>query len=178
VKLLAVCTANICRSPSIEAAIRSFSVKRDAPIDVASAGTRTRGGHPADADTVTAARRLGFDLSAHISQALTPELIDWADLIVCAEIDHLAPVLSYREEAFVKSFLFLEFVDKVSIRHDEDDVPTWLQRVGRHRTPSTVLDNAKRYNLADPYKRGKRRQQEAIALISEGADRLVEAWAG
>jgi protein-tyrosine phosphatase len=178
VKLLAVCTANICRSPAIEGAVRKIAADRDAAIDVVSAGTRSSGGRPADPDTVAAARKAGFDLSKHVSQPLTPELIDDAELIVCAEIEHLGEVIRYREEAFYKSFLLLEFIDIVTIRHDGDDVATWLARFSRQRSAQRVLQSAQRYNLADPYKRGKRRQEEAVATIADAADRLVEGWVG
>jgi protein-tyrosine-phosphatase len=177
-KLLAVCTANICRSPSIEVALRTIATGRGLNLDIASAGTRSSGGQPADSVTQSAAKKHGFDLSTHVSQTLTPELVDWADLILCAELDHLGVVLGYREDSLPKSFLFCELVDIVTIRHEGDDAPTWLHRVGRHRTASSVLNTARRFNLSDPYKRGKRRNEDMLAVVAQGADRLVEAIAG
>jgi protein-tyrosine-phosphatase len=178
VKILAVCTANICRSPSIEWAVRHIAASREVSISAASAGTRTSGGRPADPDTVAVARKRGIAMSSHVSQGLTAEMIDQADLVLCAELEHLGRVLAFREDALAKSFLFLEFIDVVTIRHDGDDVVAWLDKVGRHRTAASVLGNAGRYNLADPYQRGRRKHQAALDLITEGADRVVEAWAG
>jgi protein-tyrosine-phosphatase len=178
VKLLAVCTANICRSPAIEAAVRSIALSRDVDIKVFSGGVRTSGGRAADPETVAAARKQGFDLSTHVSQPITPELIDAADLVVCAELEHLVQVLGHRPDVLPKSYLLLEFVDMVSIRHYGDDVTTWLDRTGRRRTAESVLATANRYNLSDPYKRGKKKQEATISTIADAADRLVEAWAG
>jgi protein-tyrosine-phosphatase len=177
-KLLAVCTANICRSPSIEVAMRTIATSRGVDIEISSAGTRSSGGQPADTVTQAVAKQSGFDLSTHVSQALTAELVDWADLVLCAELDHLGVVLGLREDALAKSFLFCELVDIVTIRHEGDDAATWLHRVGRHRTASSVLGTARRFNLADPYKRGRRRNEEMVEVVATGADRLVEAIAG
>lgn len=177
-KLLTVCTANICRSPSIEAAVRTIAREREVDISLLSAGTRAVNGHPADPDTVTAAKALGLDLSGHSSQRLTAPLVNEADLILCAEFDHLAKVLDFDPNALPRTYLLLEFVDKVSIRHEGDDVTAWLDRCGRHRTAERVLDESRRYKLSDPHKRGKKKQAEIMTLVVECADRVVEAWAG
>jgi protein-tyrosine-phosphatase len=177
VNLLAVCTANICRSAAIEGAVRARATARDVDIKVFSAGTRAHNGQPADGDTVAAARKRGLDLTLHLSQRLTPELIDNADLIVCAELEHLVQVIGLRPEALPKSFLFLEFDDMASARRADDETSTWLDRIGRHRTAESVLASASGYKLSDPYKRGKRKQQATIEIVSGAADRLVTAWA-
>jgi protein-tyrosine-phosphatase len=178
VKLLAVCTANICRSPSIEGVVRQLAESAEVSVEVRSAGTRTVGGQHADSDTVSAARDLNVDLSAHVSQPISAELVDWADVILCAELSNLGAVLGLRDDALVKSFLFLEFAELATIRHATDDVATWLARVGRGRTADSVLRKAQQYNLADPYKRGRRRHDDMLDTVVEVAERIVETWAG
>jgi protein-tyrosine-phosphatase len=178
VNVLVVCTANICRSPAIEVALRSIALERTVPIEVISAGTHATVGQHADPATVLAAREYGFDLAGHVSQRVRPELVDDADLVLCAEVEHLLTVLSHRDHALSKSFLFLEFVHGVTIRHEQDDPVTWLARVGRHRNAQKVLAESDRYNLRDPHQRGRRRQEDMMRVVAEGADRVVEAIAG
>jgi protein-tyrosine-phosphatase len=177
VNVLAVCTANICRSAAIEGAIRAYATARSVDVEAFSAGTRAHDGQPADGDTAAAARKRGLDLTSHVSQRLTPKLIDTADLIVCAELEHLVQVIGMRPEALPKSFLFLELVDIAGVRRYDDEVESWLERIGRFRTAESVLGSASRYKLSDPYKRGKRKQQETIEIVSDGANRLVAALA-
>jgi protein-tyrosine-phosphatase len=175
VNVLAVCTANICRSAAIEGAIRAYATARSLDIEVFSAGTRAHEGQPADSDTTAAARKRGLDLTSHLSQRLTPDLIDMADLVVCAELEHLVQVVGMRPDALPKSFLLLELVDIAAVRRHDDEMASWLERIGRFRTAESVLGSASRYKLSDPYKRGKRKQLQTIEIVSNAADRLVAA---
>ncbi len=80
----------------------------DEDVTVASAGSRGSHGRPADPVTVMVALEFGLDLSSHQSQPLTAEVIDEADVIVVAEMDHLLAVIDKRPQAFAKTFLLLE----------------------------------------------------------------------
>jgi 2-C-methyl-D-erythritol 4-phosphate cytidylyltransferase len=91
--LLFVCTGNTCRSPMAEAVARAELEKRGwRHVQVASAGSAAEAGSPAAPEAVAVAARRGLDLDAHRSQLLTPELVDWADLILAMSPSHLAAV--------------------------------------------------------------------------------------
>lgn len=81
--LLFVCTGNTCRSP-MAAALAAAAVERRgwSHVEVRSAGTSAGAGSPATHAAVTVAAEQGIDLSAHRSQVLTSELVEWADAIV------------------------------------------------------------------------------------------------
>jgi protein-tyrosine-phosphatase len=88
--LLFVCTGNTCRSPMAEAVARDVLEQRGwTHVDVRSAGVAAAPGHAASALAVAVAAERGLDLSAHVSQQLTPELIAWADLILAMGPSHL-----------------------------------------------------------------------------------------
>lgn len=90
--VLFVCHGNIMRSPMAAELFRARIAKLDAAIGVASAGTWTSKGRPADPRAVAAARELGVSLETHRSQPVTPALIATSDL-VC--------VMDYRNEVDV-----------------------------------------------------------------------------
>jgi len=90
--VLFVCHGNIMRSPM---AAELFRMRVDAlkgTVGVASAGTWTTKGRPADPRAVAAAIEFGVSLAGHRSQPVTPSLIARSDL-VC--------VMDYRNEVDV-----------------------------------------------------------------------------
>jgi protein-tyrosine-phosphatase len=83
-RVLFVCTGNICRSPFAEA------VARRAGLDVESAGLSAyEGAGPTD-DALAVARELGYDLSSHRARPLTKEMLERADLVVGMTAAHVS----------------------------------------------------------------------------------------
>ncbi len=88
--ILFVCTGNTCRSPLAEALARRELAERNwQHVQVASAGVTADDGWGASEGAISAGRRSGLDLMPHRSRFLTPELIEWADLILGMEPSHL-----------------------------------------------------------------------------------------
>lgn len=94
--VLFVCSGNTCRSPMAEALTRkiiSESLGGEAAmeargIEVASAGVYALNGTRASPQAVEAVGAMGADLSRHRSQALTPELLHSADLVLVMGRSH------------------------------------------------------------------------------------------
>lgn len=88
--ILFICTGNTCRSALAEGAARAAVERRGwSNVAIQSAGTGAVRGAPASADAVIVAAERGIDLSQHQSQPLTPELVQWADLILAMSPSHL-----------------------------------------------------------------------------------------
>ncbi len=85
--ILFVCTANRYRSPIAEACFRRELGMRSIRGDwkVRSAGTWTEAGMPAASGAVSAARRMGLDITGHVSSMITGELMQQADLVLVME---------------------------------------------------------------------------------------------
>ena len=95
-RVLMVCTANICRSPTAEAVLR-HRVQRaglHGRIVVDSAGTRAARGqsHPPDPRSIAHAARRGYDLTTLHSRPVVEADFQRFDLIVPMDLTHLEPL--------------------------------------------------------------------------------------
>lgn len=96
-RILYVCTANICRSPSAEALLRDSAVPG---VEVRSAGTSAVAGAPG----CTVAPALEGRNQEHTSQPLTGDQVEWADLILTAAREHRAAVVALDPAARTRTF--------------------------------------------------------------------------
>ena len=87
VRILVVCTANICRSVMAETYLRVEAEERGLPIEVGSSGF-LRNGEPASDAVTTVMGERGFDVSHHRSRITTPKIVDGVDLVVTMERAH------------------------------------------------------------------------------------------
>jgi protein-tyrosine phosphatase len=91
--VLFVCTGNTCRSPMAEALARAEIARRGwRHVQVASAGVAAHFGSPASDSARAVLARRGLDIGGHIARGLSPDLVDWADLVLVMSPSHLLPV--------------------------------------------------------------------------------------
>jgi protein-tyrosine-phosphatase len=91
--LLFVCTGNTCRSPmAVEIARRALEERGWSHVAVRSAGIAAGQGAPASPHALAVAAEQGLDLSRHSATQLTPELVDWADLVLVMGGSHFAAI--------------------------------------------------------------------------------------
>ena len=87
-KILFVCTANICRSALAEAILKKMLKEKGlTDIEVASAGVKNYEGNPRDETLVAIAHEAGYDIDG-VAHYINDSLLD-ADLIICMEHYHL-----------------------------------------------------------------------------------------
>ena len=134
-KILMVCTGNICRSPTAE-----IVLKKMAPTHwrIASAGTHDyHVGDGADPRTVKAAKKRGYDLSEHSAQQLQANHYAEYDLLLAMDQGHLKILLQLcpSEEHKSKLKLFSE----VSEMFYNQDVPDPYYK--DHQAFEDVLDH-------------------------------------
>ncbi|MGH7503007.1 MAG: low molecular weight phosphatase family protein [Longimicrobiales bacterium] len=91
--LLFVCSGNTCRSPLAHALAARLVAARGWHVSVDSAGTAALPALPAADNAIAVAGENGLDLLAHRSQAVSHELLDWADLIVVMGPSHYHAVV-------------------------------------------------------------------------------------
>lgn len=105
--ILAVCTANICRSPMIELLLRNrLDPER---FDLSSAGVYGWNRAPVDSMVTLELARFGVSTKGFASRSLSDEAIEQADLILAATRDHRAHILGRSPDALRKTYTLLEF---------------------------------------------------------------------
>jgi protein-tyrosine-phosphatase len=108
--ILFICTGNTCRSALAEGIARAAVAKRGwKHVAIRSAGTGAVSGAPASPEAVAAAAEQGIDISAHRSQPLTPELIQWADTVLAMSPSHLWAAADM--DAGAKAGLLTDFLE-------------------------------------------------------------------
>jgi len=118
--LLFVCTGNSCRSPLAEAiAQREIAERGWSHVAVASAGIAAVPGAPASDGAVQVAGEQGIDLTHHRTRPLTPELVEWADLVLAMSASHLAAVAE--AGGAEKAALVTDFLDGAGLGRPVED---------------------------------------------------------
>ncbi|GAA4708443.1 adenylyl-sulfate kinase [Nocardioides conyzicola] len=166
-KVLFVCTANICRSPYMELHARQLAGP-DANITFSSAGTH--GFRDSAMDSEMAALLDATDRESFRSRPVTAALLRDVDLVLTAEHTHRQFILDDHPAAFRKVFTLGQFAE---VTRDTDlrgrDLVTYA---GEHRGPAdTALD------VPDPYRRGPEAARACADQLQELLRVVVPALA-
>lgn len=121
--ILAVCSANVCRSPMVEGYLQHRLKKSGHPeIIVASAGTMKWSGQPASEHSVTVLDEIGIDIFAHLSRSLTAAILDKNDLVLVMEKAHLEFIEKHFPAAASKTYLLGDFSPRDTGKDIDDPV--------------------------------------------------------
>ena len=111
-KVVFVCTGNICRSPMAEALLRHGLAERGCnSIEVSSVGTWAMGGNPAMPEAVETLRALGIDLSQHRSRDVDEAEMAAADVIVVMTSVHVRELKTAVPDATPKVLMLKELTE-------------------------------------------------------------------
>ncbi|WP_137723940.1 low molecular weight phosphatase family protein [Prescottella subtropica] len=115
-KLLFVCTGNICRSPTAERLAAAWAARNgDADLTVSSAGTRAVVGSGMEPTAARVLSSLGGDPHAFSARQLTPVLANGADLILTMTEAHRDAVLRHAPRQLKRTFTLLEAAQLVTV---------------------------------------------------------------
>ncbi|OAN38171.1 protein tyrosine phosphatase [Mycolicibacterium iranicum] len=108
-RLLFVCTGNICRSPTAERLSVAFLAQRQAlGLTVLSAGTQASVGHPVHHEAARALEHLGGDAEGFRARQLTPKLASSCDLIIAMTKAHRDNILERSPRLLRRTFTLAE----------------------------------------------------------------------
>jgi len=111
--IVAVCTANICRSPMAAALLQHALAAQPEPLRslrVISAGVAARPGELVSENSVFALKKVGIDLSGHRAQPLTQRMLDEASVVLCMTESHRSMIQVQAEPVPRNLWLFRQFL--------------------------------------------------------------------
>jgi len=155
-RVLFVCTGNICRSPIAHGLLADRSaIEGGGAMEVRSAGTWGRNGSRATPEAVSAAAEHGIDIDAHRASRFTAELASRADLILTMTTEQAREVLEEAPDARSRTFTLKELVaitrSLPAPSGDASERETLLERVSQaDRTRSAGFAPPADLDVADP----------------------------
>jgi sulfate adenylyltransferase len=168
IRVLFVCTANICRSPYLELRARQL-LGPDSGVEVSSAGVRGFDAEPVGDTMAEEFERRGTDTTGFRSRPATGDLVDDADLVLAAEAVHAEWLLTQRPAASDRVFTLGQFVasaEKVDPRlHGRELIAAVAEGPV---PPSPELD------ITDPYRRGPEQARRAAVTMEAMLEVLVQ----
>ncbi|MBZ5734939.1 adenylyl-sulfate kinase [Nocardioides sp. TRM66260-LWL] len=170
--VLFVCTANICRSPSMELLATSLAGP-DAGLEFASAGTQGFVDEPVDGDVAATLVARGVSVSGFRSRPLTRELVAQADLVLTASANQRAAILQETPALFRKVFSLGQFV---ATAETLDATPP--DRAALLAAVATRIGRAEPADLPDPFNRGAEAAEASTARIEELIRGLLRVLGG
>lgn len=175
VKVLAVCTGNICRSPAVE---RLLEARIGDAVDASSAGINAVVDHPISPDMAVLIEKAGADTQGFAARQVNERLLKEADLILALTQRHRAEVLALFPLAFRRCFTLLEFE---AILTSPGFPP--LRGSDAERLRLAVMESGKRRSttpegprdVPDPYGRSRRDYEESFGLIDRSLNSVLRA---
>lgn len=158
-RVLIVCTANVCRSPLVETLLRARTA--GAPLMYDSAGVLAAPGAAMDPRIVAAAGLSRSLVSHHRSRRLDEIALDRRDLVLTADRGHRRAVVQANPRVSKRTFTLREFARLVQAtdldaalvdapEHDRDRLGVVLSRL-RDVRPANLPAVASDDDLADPH---------------------------
>lgn len=147
-RVLTVCTGNVCRSVFAQRLLQS-ALSGDYRVSSAGTGARHQHGVPRQIEERLASR--GLSAEGHAPRQLTAEMIDDADLILTATVEHRKAVLDLVPLALRRTFTMLEAAAASAVAVPKSEqAPELIRALARARSAvasGTVVD------VADPFGR-------------------------
>ena len=129
-RLLFVCTGNICRSPMAEVYAQAAGVERGRIIEARSGGVLGIIDKPADPLAVKVMGEINIDLEGHRSSGVTDEMMDWARYVLVMELHH---AIKLRERFPVHEDKILVLANFGGMSEVKDPIGGWRWKFRRCR---------------------------------------------
>jgi protein-tyrosine phosphatase len=174
VRILAVCTANISRSPAVERLLR---LRLGGAARVDSAGVAALVGAPIDAPVAQFLQEYGAETSGFAARQVDEAMVMGSDLVLTLTRAHRAEVLELVPSAVRRTFTLLEFA-RVLESLDLSGLSAGdglrallpLATAGRVLAPRTQVGDD---DVPDPFGHGAAAYVRSLALIAEATDVIV-----
>ncbi|MCU6481511.1 low molecular weight phosphatase family protein [Arthrobacter sp. A2-55] len=192
IRLLTVCTGNICRSPYAERMLqKEFDALHPGLFQVASAGTASMAGDGMEAESAQLLAALGGSSEGFISRQLTPQILAGSELVLAMTVAHRDAVIRLSPRMLKRAYTLIEFARILrTLKSDAGaQVPLggspgqvearWAAMPGLAATfRSSSRPSAAGDDVVDPYLRSSTTHQRMVEEIMPAVEEIVafEAW--
>ena len=160
--LLFVCTGNSCRSVMAKALLEKIMKEKGRnDVEVLSAGIMMMGGIGATEPTKEILKREGMDVSAHISQRVTQDMLKKSDIILVMERLQEKRILEIVPGAKNRLFLLKEFANPVRNNHFN---------LAKISNGAKISDNG--FDIYDPIGKPLGFYENTYEIIKEAVERI------
>ena len=166
VRILTVCTGNICRSPVAERLLQAgLDQLRPGAFEVRSAGTHAVVGAPMQPLSAEIIRTYGARPEGFAARQLTPQILKESDLVLAMAARHRGEATQLDASVLKRTFTIREFARLLQVLEGRDtpssaalDIPSlWRElplRAASVRHLALAPDAADN-DVVDPYRRGR-----------------------
>lgn len=176
-RVLFVCTGNVCRSPMGQRLLHArLAGRHDGLVETSSAGTHALSGYGMDAASAGVLRELGGEPDGHVARQLTAELVRDADLVLTADVANRAIVLRGNPAALRRVFTMREFARLGSgLGRVPDDADALVARIAEVAARRGVVPPAEPGgdDIGDPFGAPLPIVQRCGAQVREAVDGIV-----
>lgn len=176
IKVLLVCSANMCRSVMAAAFLRRRLQPLGSCVQVESAGFLAVG-YPPPAEVMLAIARYGLDVSSHRSRVVGEDDLATADLVAGMAREHVRLAVAAVPEAWPRCYTLKELVRRGEAgrpRAHGEPLSAWLSRIHEGRSRAAMLGGNSDDDVADPVEGPPPTYAETAAVLGGLVDRL--AW--
>ncbi len=184
VRILTVCTGNICRSPVAERLLQAgLDQVQAGTFEVRSAGTKALVGEPIQPRSAGIIQMFGGRADNFAARRLTPEILKETDIVLTMATGHRGDVVHLAPALLKRTFTVREFARMLEVLLAQQDAPEgpaaadvaafWRALPARAASVRhlALAPDADGDDVADPYRRGPEAYQRmedelAPALLS------------
>lgn len=186
VRLLTVCTGNICRSPFAHLALQhGLDAVRLGAFEVTSAGTQALIGNAVDPGSAGILADRGVAHDHFAARQITERMLDDIDIVLPMEVAHRKIVLSYSPRHLKRAFTLKEFARLLDMA---DAREPWTQRLAGLESPEERWGALPSHlarerglsrgvegedDIADPYRQPQEAFDRMAAEVDAAIDRIV-----
>jgi protein-tyrosine phosphatase len=172
-RILVVCTANVCRSP-VSAMMLDRSLLSHGIDAIVESGGFLEAGMTACPTMTTFGTELGIDLSYHHSRPVDAYLLNDANLVLSMERRHARDLMVTFDVGFQRIFTVGGFIaQSLSTPPMGEGLDEWLARIAPCRSHAEFLGSRCDDDVIDPHGESKRIHRRAFDHLQTSMDRVA-----